>query len=273
MSSARGQRSLAEGPGHRVQRRKQVLQGMADGLTARQVAHRLGISRRTVEGHLRVLRELTGARSIGELCAVSVAEGWVTPGRLAPGVALSSLGARTLAGPEPRRSRPETGWFPDGLTMFPDGLTMFPDGLTMSDGKLADVGSPPGSMYPAGRGYPAGLEAPADPAVSTSPAAPAGSGASRPLAEPARAAASGRADSAARNAAEPADRTGRRPGGRPTVLTPDRVAAARQLLPAQSVTDTARRLGLSRSTLYAHLPEINEAGLEDTPPTGSTGPP
>jgi DNA-binding CsgD family transcriptional regulator len=54
---------------------------MADGLTARQVAHRLGISRRTVEGHLRVLRELTGARSIGELCAVSVAEGWVTPGR------------------------------------------------------------------------------------------------------------------------------------------------------------------------------------------------
>lgn len=81
MSSVRGQRRLAGVPARPVQRRRQILQGMADGLTARQVAHRLGISRRTVEGHLRVLRELTGARSIGELCAVSVAEGWVTPGR------------------------------------------------------------------------------------------------------------------------------------------------------------------------------------------------
>lgn len=81
MSSVRGQRRLAGVAARPVQRRRQILQGMADGLTARQVAHRLGISRRTVEGHLRVLRELTGARSIGELCAVSVAEGWVTPGR------------------------------------------------------------------------------------------------------------------------------------------------------------------------------------------------
>lgn len=216
MSSARGQRRVAGGPGHPVRRRRQVLQGMADGLTARQVAHRLGISRRTVEGHLRVLRELTGARSIGELCAVSVAEGWVTPGRLAPRVALDGLGARSSARPEPLRSCPETGWFPDGLTMF--------------DGKLADLGHPPGPVH-------------------------------------------GRAANAARDAAAPVDRTGRRPGGRPTVMTRDRITAARQLLLAHSVTDTARRLGISRSTLYAHLAEINESGQQDTPATGSAGPP
>lgn len=259
MSSARGQRRVAGGPGHLVQRQRQVLQGMADGLTARQVAHRLGISRRSVEGHLRVLRELTGARRIGELCAVSVAEGWVTPGRLAPRVALDGLGARSSAGPEPLRSCPETGWFPDGLTM--------------SDGKLAELGYPPGPVYPAGRDYPAGLEASADPAVSATPVGPAASGAGKPPAEPTRAASSGRTANAARDAAAPADRTGRRPGGRPTVMTLDRITAARQLLLAHSATDTARRLGISRSTLYAHLAEINGAGQQDTPATGSAGPP
>ena len=232
MSNARGQRRLALDPARPVQRRRQVLQGMADGLTARQVAHRLGISRRTVEGHLRVLRELTGARSIGELCAVSVAEGWVTPGRLAPEAALGGPGARSLAGPQTRpRSRPETMWFPDDLIM--------------ADSGLGDPGYPPG------------------PRPSAGPATPAGPAASGALAEPARAARVTRPASAVRDVAVPSRQPGRRPvgrpGGRPTVMTPDRITAARQLLLTHSVTDTARRLGVSRSTLYAHLAEISEA--------------
>lgn len=95
MSTGRGQRRLADGGARPLQRRKQVLQGMADGLTAREVARRLGISRRTVEGHLRALREMTGTRSMGELCAVGVAEGWVTPGRRLPGRTAGIRGPRT----------------------------------------------------------------------------------------------------------------------------------------------------------------------------------
>ena len=49
---------------------------MADGLTARQVAHRLGQAYPGApsKGTYACCAELTGARSIGELCAVSVAE-------------------------------------------------------------------------------------------------------------------------------------------------------------------------------------------------------
>ena len=241
MSSVRGQRRLAGVAARPVQRRRQILQGMADGLTARQVAHRLGISRRTVEGHLRVLRELTGARSIGELCAVSVAEGWVTPGRLAPGVALGGLGARTLAGPQILPgSCPESGWFPDDLIM--------------------PVGRLAGAEYPAGAGAPA------------RPPAPAGPRPGGPPAGHARATRSPRAASAARDAAAPSDHPGR-PGGRPTVMTPDRITAARRLLGAYSVTDTARRLGVSRSTLYAHLAEITASGQHHTAAAGSEAQP
>jgi DNA-binding CsgD family transcriptional regulator len=247
VSSVRGQRRLAGVAARPVQRRRQILQGMADGLTARQVAHRLGISRRTVEGHLRVLRELTGARSIGELCAVSVAEGWVTPGRLAPGVALGGLGARALAGPQILPgSCPESGWFPDDLIMPVSRLA--------------------GSEYPAGAGAPARPPAPAH------PPAQAGAGPGRPPAGPARATRNPRAASAARDAAASSDHPGR-PGGRPTVMTPDRITAARRLLGAYSVTDTARRLGVSRSTLYAHLAEITASGQHHTAAAGSEAQP
>ena len=116
MSTGRGQRRLADGGARPLQRRKQVLQGMADGLTAREVARRLGISRRTVEGHLRALREMTGTRSMGELCAVGVAEGWVTPGRRLPGRTAGDPGPRVGAG------APSAG--PDGAgapSAGPDG--------------------------------------------------------------------------------------------------------------------------------------------------------
>lgn len=60
-------------------RQRQVLQGVSDGLTAAQIATRLGISRRTVETHLKELRRRTKARSVAQLSAHSVAAGWVKP--------------------------------------------------------------------------------------------------------------------------------------------------------------------------------------------------
>lgn len=42
-------------------------------------------------------------------------------------------------------------------------------------------------------------------------------------------------------------------GGRPTVMTPDKISAARALLRENTVAAIARRMGISRSTLYAHM--------------------
>lgn len=50
--------------------------------------------------------------------------------------------------------------------------------------------------------------------------------------------------------------------GRPTVMTDQLIAAARDLLSAQSVAAVARALGVSRTTLYAHMDQIRRAGLE-----------
>jgi DNA invertase Pin-like site-specific DNA recombinase len=42
-------------------------------------------------------------------------------------------------------------------------------------------------------------------------------------------------------------------GGRPTVMTPEKIAAARALLPDNTIAAIARQLGVSRNTLYAHM--------------------
>ena len=42
-------------------------------------------------------------------------------------------------------------------------------------------------------------------------------------------------------------------GGRPTVMSAEKIAAARALLPEESVAAIARQIGVSRSTLYAHM--------------------
>jgi DNA-binding CsgD family transcriptional regulator len=47
-----------------------------------------------------------------------------------------------------------------------------------------------------------------------------------------------------------------RPVGRPTVMTADLVAMARELLGMNTVSAVARKLGVSRTTLYAHMVEI-----------------
>ncbi|WP_306875806.1 recombinase family protein [Streptosporangium brasiliense] len=49
-------------------------------------------------------------------------------------------------------------------------------------------------------------------------------------------------------------------GGPPTVVTPDLLRAARDLLPnpEHSITSIARLLGVSPGTLYNHIPELRE---------------
>jgi DNA-binding CsgD family transcriptional regulator len=51
-----------------------------------------------------------------------------------------------------------------------------------------------------------------------------------------------------------------RPVGRPTVMTADLVAMARELLGMNTVSAVARKLGVSRTTLYAHMVEIRRGG-------------
>lgn len=60
--------------------------------------------------------------------------------------------------------------------------------------------------------------------------------------------------------------------GRPPALTPEQVCQARQLLtaPDNSVASIARLLGVSRSTLYAHLPELT--GRKQAGDSLGTGP-
>jgi DNA-binding CsgD family transcriptional regulator len=56
-------------------RQAEVLRLAAAGLVAKEIARRLGISVRTVEGHLGVMRQRTGTRNMAELAAWGVARG------------------------------------------------------------------------------------------------------------------------------------------------------------------------------------------------------
>lgn len=51
--------------------------------------------------------------------------------------------------------------------------------------------------------------------------------------------------------------------GRPPALTPEQIAYARDLLsrPDNSVASIARLLGVSRSTIYKHVPELRRGRL------------
>jgi DNA-binding CsgD family transcriptional regulator len=42
-------------------------------------------------------------------------------------------------------------------------------------------------------------------------------------------------------------------------MTPARIAIARELLPTHSITETAKKLGVSRGTVYAHMDLITSA--------------
>lgn len=56
-------------------RQAEVLRLAAAGLVAKEIARRLGISVRTVEGHLGVMRQRTGTRNMAELAAWGAARG------------------------------------------------------------------------------------------------------------------------------------------------------------------------------------------------------
>ncbi len=51
-----------------------------------------------------------------------------------------------------------------------------------------------------------------------------------------------------------------RVGGRPAVMTPEKIAAVRSLLPEHGISAVARMVGVSRGTLYAHMDTITKVG-------------
>jgi DNA-binding CsgD family transcriptional regulator len=59
-------------------RQIEVLDLGARGLGSKQIARRLGISPRTVEGHLRAMRQRTGAHSTAELITQAIAAGVIS---------------------------------------------------------------------------------------------------------------------------------------------------------------------------------------------------
>lgn len=60
---------------HLTRRQAEILRHTSQGLIAKQVARRLGISVRTVEGHLRAMRRLTGTRNMAQLTAWALSSG------------------------------------------------------------------------------------------------------------------------------------------------------------------------------------------------------
>lgn len=60
---------------HLTRRQTEVLRHTSQGLIAKQIARRLRISVRTVEGHLRAMRELTGTRNMAELTVWALSTG------------------------------------------------------------------------------------------------------------------------------------------------------------------------------------------------------
>jgi DNA-binding CsgD family transcriptional regulator len=62
-----------------TQRQRQVLQLAVDDRSAKEIGHVLGISVRTVEGHLVHLRDLAGVNTLAGLTAWAVAKGVVSP--------------------------------------------------------------------------------------------------------------------------------------------------------------------------------------------------
>ena len=59
-------------------REREVLQLIAEGLTTKQVAAKLGLSVKTVETHRRQVMEKTNANSVADLVRYAIREGIVT---------------------------------------------------------------------------------------------------------------------------------------------------------------------------------------------------
>lgn len=61
--------------------------------------------------------------------------------------------------------------------------------------------------------------------------------------------------------------------GRPPALSAEQIRHAQTLLrePENTVSSISRLLGVSRSTLYAHVPELANRGTQVRPPVDTTG--
>jgi DNA invertase Pin-like site-specific DNA recombinase len=61
-----------------------------------------------------------------------------------------------------------------------------------------------------------------------------------------------------------------RKGGRPPAMTPDKIRMARQLYASRqhTVAAIAKTLGVSRASIYRHLPAAAAAGDSDQPDRG-----
>jgi DNA-binding CsgD family transcriptional regulator len=168
-----------------TRRQAEVLRLAINGLYAKEIARELGISVRTVEGHIATMRKRSGARSLGELTAWGVVMGAhlsgdtsaVTPYAGSPEAALGAAAG--------------------------EGRT-----LTRSCQKIPDL---------------------LDTVITSGPPE------------------SGSAD------ARQLPRLGR---GRPTVMTAEAIATARSLLATHTIKAIAWKLGVSRSTIYAHMEAI-----------------
>lgn len=60
-----------------TERETEIVSAMADGLTVKEVARRLGISTSVVEDAMRILRAKTGRARIQGIVGKSLREGWV----------------------------------------------------------------------------------------------------------------------------------------------------------------------------------------------------
>jgi DNA-binding NarL/FixJ family response regulator len=60
-----------------TERETEIVAAMADGLTVKEVARRLGVSTSVVEDAMRILRAKTGRTRIQGIVGKSLREGWV----------------------------------------------------------------------------------------------------------------------------------------------------------------------------------------------------
>lgn len=171
-----------------TRRQAQVIGLAAGGMSDKEIARHLGLSRRTVQDHFGAARNRWGAAIRAELIAMAVATGSTQP---------------------TTDSRSETGEFANKIIL---------------PRPPAELPRPPAAVH----GPPAG-----------------GRRASGP--EPGR-------HRPGRHGPE------RRRPGRPTVMTPERIAAARELLRDHTVTEVARKLGVGRTTLHQHMAVITATG-------------
>jgi two-component system, NarL family, nitrate/nitrite response regulator NarL len=67
-----------KGPAELTQRERDVLVGIAEGLSNKEIADRLGVGVRTVESHREHLMDKLGVHNVAGLTKIAIAKGWVS---------------------------------------------------------------------------------------------------------------------------------------------------------------------------------------------------